>query len=419
MRSFRFKELDYQKLAQDLDFLAWDNYPLLNAGDGWLEPALNCDAVRGMKDVPFWVMEQQVGPLGWETIRTARRGQMRLHSYQMLAHGAEVVCYFRWRSARFGTEQHWYGVLDHDGQPNRRLRELGELAKELERVDGLLAGTVPIAQAAVVYDYDARFALEIQPTNPALAHVDALRAHYGALKRQGVGVDLLALTADFASYRLVVAPSLYVVDEAVAAGLRSYVEGGGLLVLGPRSAFKDRTNAVPERPLPAWLDELAGLEVSDIASFLDGRAVQLEHVEGGAHAEFRGWFEELALKGARAVYCYRDHDFAGSAAIAINAVGAGRVVYIGGVATTETLADLYAWLAREAGLDVFAVPDDVEAVRLRKSESARELLFLLNYAGEERAISIPDEPASLLDGALQGGSLVLEPYGVALLESPA
>jgi len=417
MRSFRFKELDFQKLARDLDFLAWDNYPLLNASDGWLEPALNCDAIRGLKDVPFWVMEQQVGPLGWETIRTPRRGQMRLHSYQMFAHGAEVVCYFRWRSARFGTEQHWYGVLDHDGRPNRRLTELSELGQELERVDGLLAGTVPAAQAAVVYDYDARFALEIQPTNPALGHVDALRAHYGALRRQGVGVDLLAPTADLSSYRLVAAPSLYVIDDALAAGLRSYVESGGLLVLGPRSAFKDRTNAVPERPLPAWLDELAGLEVSDIASFLDGRAAQLEPVEGvgGADAAFRGWFEELALKGARPVYRYRDHDFAGSAAIAINAVGAGRVVYIGGVATDETLADLYAWLARETELDVFVTPEDVELVRLRRSDSGAELQFLLNYAHEERTVSLPSELSSHLDGVREAGSLVLEPYGVALL----
>ncbi len=421
MRSFRFKELDYQKLAQDLDFLAWDNYPLLNASEGWLEPALNCDAIRGMKDVRFWVMEQQVGPFGWETIWTPRCGQMRLHSYQMLAHGAEVVCYFRWRSARFGTEQHWYGVLDHDGRPNRRLQELSELAQELERIDGLLARTVPAAQAAVVYDYDARFALEIQPTNPVLAHVDALRAHYGALRRQGVGVDLLAPTADLSSYRLVAAPSLYVVDKTVAAALRSYVERGGLLVLGPRSGFKDRANAVPERPLPAWLDELAGLEVSDIASFLDGRAGQLEPVDGvgGADAAFCGWFEELSLKGAQPLYHYRDHDFAGSAAVAVNAVGAGRVVYIGGVTTEQTLSDLYAWLVREVELDVLSAPADVEVVRLRKPESGTELLFLLNYAREERAISIPDVFASHLDGALEAGSLVLEPYGVALLESPA
>jgi len=234
-----------------------------------------------------------------------------------------------------------------------------------------------------------------------------------------VGVDLVAPAADLSSYRLVLAPSLYVVDEAVARALRSYVEGGGLLVLGPRSAFKDRTNTVPERPLPAWLDDLAGLEVSDIASFLDGRTARLEPVEGdgGADAGFDGWFEELALKGARAVYRYRDHDFAGSPAIAINSVGAGRVVYIGGVATEDTLADLYAWLAREAGLDVFGAPEDVEVVRLRRPDSGSELLFLLNYAHAERTISIPGGLASHLDGALETGSLVLGPHGVALLEA--
>jgi Beta-galactosidase C-terminal domain len=54
-------------------------------------------------------------------------------------------------------------------------------------------------------------------------------------------------------------------------------------------------------------------------------------------------------------------------------------------------------------------------VRLRRSESGAELLFLLNYAGEKRTISIPGEPGSHLDGALEAGSLVLDPYSVALL----
>jgi beta-galactosidase len=419
LMGFAFEEIDYQQLARDLDFLSWDNYPLLGRGDGWVDSALSCDAIRGLKDVPFWVMEQQVGPLGWETIRTPRRGQMRLHSYQVLAHGAEAISYFRWRSARFGTEQHWYGILDHDGRPNRRLQELTELARELEGLDGLLSGTVPDTQAAVVHDYDARFALEVQPTNPALAHVDAVRAHYGALRRQGVDVDLLAPAEDLSRYRLVVAPSLYLVDETLAGRLRSYVDGGGLLVLGPRSAFKDRTNAVPERPLPAWLDDLAGLEVSDIASFLDGRRVQLEPVEGmSPNAVFRGWFEELSLKGARPLYRYRDGDFTGSPAMALDDFGLGRVVYIGGVATDETLVDLYAWLMREAELDTFVAPADVEVVRLRKADGTK-LLFLLNYSDEERMISVTGEPASHIDGTLEEGALVLRPYGVALLEARA
>jgi beta-galactosidase len=411
MMGFKFDELDYQELARELDFLSWDNYPLLSKGAAWLGPALNCDGIAGLKDVPFWVLEQQVGPLGWEMIRTPRRGEMRLHTYQVLAHGAEAVSYFRWRSARFGTEQHWYGVLDHDGRPNRRLCELTELANELRALEGVLSETVHDSQAAIVYDYDARFALEVQPTNPALGHVDAIRAHYGALRRHGVDVDVLAPTADLSAYSLVVAPSLYVVDETVADRLRSYVEEGGLLVLGPRSGFKNRDNAVPERALPAWLDDLVGLEVSDIASHLDDRAIRLE--PGGV---FHGWCEELALKGAQPLYSYRDDDFAGSVAIAVNSFGAGRAVYVGGVATGETLVDLYEWLIREAELETFVAPEDVEVVRLRKPDGTR-LVFLLNFAAKERVLAVSGEQATHLDGTLEGDSLVLEPYGVALLEA--
>ena len=57
----------------------------------------------------------------------------------------------------------------------------------------------------------------------------------------------------------------------------------------------------------------------------------------------------------------------------------------------------------------------MEVVRLRRSESGAELLFLLNYAHEERTVSVPSELSSHLDGVLETGSLVLEPYGVALL----
>jgi beta-galactosidase len=416
LMGFGFGELDYHKLAHDLDFVSWDNYPLLKPGDGWLESALGCDAMRGLKEAPLWVMEQQVGPLGWETIRTPRRGQLRLHTFQMLAHGAEVVSYFRWRSARFGTEQHWYGILDHDGRPNRRLRELSELARELDDLATLLAGTEPATQAAIVFDYDARFALELQPTNPALGHVDAIRSHYAALRRQGIDVDLLAPGADLSAYPLVAAPSLYVVDGPAADALRAYVAGGGVLVLGPRCGFKDRMNAVPERPLPAWLDELAGLEVADVASYLDGRGVRLDGVLGDG--AFRGWFEELAPKGAEPLYRYAELDFAGTAAVALNRFGGGRVVYVGGVATDAMLRDLYAWLAQEAGLETLDVPADVEAVTLRRPGDDGYLRFLLNSAGEERVVPIGVEAASHLDGALDRGSLTLGPYGVALLEAP-
>jgi beta-galactosidase len=416
MMGFGFGDIDYHALAQDLDFLAWDNYPVLNHSDGWLEPALSCDAIRGLKNTPFWVMEQQVGPLGWEVIRSPRRGQLRLHTFQMIAHGAEAISYFRWRSARFGTEQHWYGILDHDGRPNRRLREATELVQEVGAIAPLLEGVVPSSQAAVIYDYDSRFALEIQPTNPALPHTRAVGAHYGALRQLGIGVDLRPPMADLSEYSLVVAPSLYMIDEPLAAHLKAYVQNGGVLVLGPRSAFKDRTNAVPERPLPAWLDDLVGLEVSDISSFIDMPPVRLRSSDGSSEGDFRGWFEELSPTSAQALYVYDEYDYAGGPAITSNAFGEGRAVYVGGAATPATLRDLYRTLASDAGLGVFDLPEEVELVRVKKPDAEAELLFLLNYSDREQLVELPEEWCDQLGAGTPSRTVALAPYGVALLK---
>jgi len=181
LMGFRFPEIDYHRLAAEIDVVSWDNYPSLDRSARWTSAALAADAMRGLKDAPAWIVEQQVGPLGWEILRTQRRGQMRLHTYQAFAHGTELVGYFRWRTARFGTEQHWYGVLDAHGGVGRRYRELSELARELSDVGDALDNARPIAPAALLHDYDSRFALQVQPTNPSLGYEETMQRHYEAL----------------------------------------------------------------------------------------------------------------------------------------------------------------------------------------------------------------------------------------------
>ena len=417
MMSAGFGEIDYRALAEGLDFLSWDNYPLLQQSDGWLESAISCDTIRGLKDAPLWVMEQQMDAVGWEVIRTPRRGQMRLHTLQQIAHGVEAICYFRWRSARFGTEQHWHGVLDHDGQPNRRLQELTKLTAEVNALAPVLAGATQQARAAIVYDWDSRFALEIQPTNPSLAPLAAIASHYTALRELGIGVDIRSLAHPLTDYDLVIAPCLYVIDEATAASLKAYVAGGGTLVVGPRAGFKDRTNAVPERPIPAFLDELLGVRVTDVASFLDDRPITLRGAGGQVDAAFRGWSEELALQeGVEELFVYDVGDFAGTAAATANSHGKGRALYLGGVATAGTLSAIYRTLAASLGLTTYNVPDHVELVVLERPTPEGPLLFLLNYAHEPREVDLPVECADHLGDRTKMRTIQLEPCGVALLE---
>jgi beta-galactosidase len=415
LMGFRFPEIDYHELARDLDFVSWDNYPLLDESRRWSTPALSADAMRGLKDAPVWVLEQQVGPLGWGALRTPRRGQLRLFTYQAIAHGAEAVVYFRWRTPRHGTEQYWHGLIDHDGKPRRRFAEVHALADELERLSESLAGLQPVADAALIHDYDSRFALQIQPTNSALAYEETIQRHYETLRGLGLGVDVVPPTAELGRYRLVVAAGLFVVDPATAAALRAYVESGGLLVLAPRIGVKDRCNALPERPFPAWLDELTGLEVIDYVSEPDTAPVRFAGDGDEFAGEFAGWYEELELKGARALATYVEGDLAGSAAVAAHDVGAGRTVYLAGAASEPTLRTVYGKLCAETGFAVVEPPEGVELVRIGNG-AGEELLFVLNHADGARSVGLGDGPWHELLGDRTGvGALELAPFGVALV----
>jgi len=401
LMGFRFPEIDYNRLAKDLDLVGWDNYPSLHRDGGWFAAALAADAMRGLKRRPFWVLEQQAGPLGWGLMESPAPGQVRLWTYQAIAHGAEAVLFFRWRTARFGTEQHWHGILDADGGARRRYRDLCRLSSELRALAPRLASAAPVAHAALLHDYDSRFALQVQPTNPQLAYEATVRRHYESLRKLGLGVDVLPDSAGLDAYPLVVAPSLYVAGPDRADELARYVAGGGTLVLAPRTAVKDRYNAVPELRLPAWIDELCGVGVTDYQSVPPDQGAR---IEGGVEGEFKGWYEELEVAEARVVATYQDGPFSGAAAITERSVGRGRVVYVAGVATQETLDAIYAYLAGELQLNTMRLPRDVEVVRLQAQGSA-ELLFLLNHSDHEQELRVAGEVC------------VLDPYGVALVES--
>jgi beta-galactosidase len=413
LMGFRFPEIDYHRLAAELDVVSWDNYPSLNRSSRWSGIALAADAMRGLKNAPVWIVEQQIGPLGWEVLHTLRRGQMRLYTFQAIAHGAELVAYFRWRTARHGTEQHWYGVIDAHGGVGRRYRELAELATELDTIGDALDGATPLAPAALLHDYDSRFALQVQPTNPSLAYEETAQRHYEALRRLGVGVDVVSPAADLSSYRLVVAPNLYIADDGVAAALRAYVDGGGTLVFAPRAGVKDRCNVVPERPFPTFFAELAGVEVVDVASLLDDEPIRIAGVNGIPDGRFRGWFEQIEPKGARVLALYAEGDFAETPALTAHAVGAGRALYLAGAADPATLTALYAALAPQTGITTVDLPDGVECIALRRN--GETLLMLLNHADEERVVLLDGDRRDLLTGAEHERRIRLAPFGVALL----
>ena len=127
-------KVNYYDLAGLLDFVSNDIYP---AGHWQKQPhqpdselAACHDVIRGYKKKPFWMMEQQSGMAGWEIMgRALEPGQMSAWAMQSVAHGADAVVFFRWRTCAMGTEQYWHGILGHSGNPGRTYHEAKRLTE--------------------------------------------------------------------------------------------------------------------------------------------------------------------------------------------------------------------------------------------------------------------------------------------------
>ena len=66
-------------------------------------------------------------------------GQMMLWAMQSIAHGADYVSFFRWRTCTMGTEIYWHGILDYDNRDNRKLAEVKKIHQRVEKMKEIIA----------------------------------------------------------------------------------------------------------------------------------------------------------------------------------------------------------------------------------------------------------------------------------------
>ena len=140
-----FGDLDNHRMtSESLDFMTYDSYPNMAYGlnSHFIEMnelkdrmwCMNLDEVRSLQGI-FGIMEQQSGANGWNTgmeAPTPRPGQITLWTMQSIAHGADYIGYFRWRTCTMGTEIYWHGILDYSSRENRRICEIREIHRKFE-----------------------------------------------------------------------------------------------------------------------------------------------------------------------------------------------------------------------------------------------------------------------------------------------
>jgi beta-galactosidase len=367
-----FTGFDHWAVSADLDFAAWDSYPLGHLRDAfvpaeellrWSETShpdvapVGHVVCRGLGRGNFWVMEQQPGPVNWAAWNPVPKpGMIRLFTWEALAHGAEVVSYFRWRQAPFGQEQMHAGLNRPDRNLSEGGREAERVAAELKRI-GKLPRSEP-AEVALVYDYEAAWIVRIQPQGEDFSFNALVHQWYGAARRLGLDIDVVAPGADLKGYRLVLVPCLpHVSDAALAA----FENAGGYVLYGPRTGSKTRDFRIPENLPPGPLAKLVPLRVAEVGSL---PPCLVAGVSGRVAGKVERWREHIE---SMADIVARFHD--GKPAVVMT----GKHVYIAGWPDAELRTALMQWAAKAAGLATLDLP---EAVRIRRRG---DLTFAFNY----------------------------------------
>jgi beta-galactosidase len=411
---------DLFAMAKVLNLAGMNFYP----AEGWgrLEDnGLGLDTFRGLKDGNFWVVEQRGGRPGShnETLEAAP-GLQRLWAYQSFAHGADAVIFFRWRTAARGGEEYWFGILGQDGQANRRYREIASMGKEVAALGELLQGSTTNSQVAFYVDYESEWA----KTAPDVRQFDDRRAeYYRAFKRQGENVDVTGHGRDLARYKIVFAPMLYMLNQEMVDLLTDFVKAGGTLVLSFRSGVKEWDNSVVMQPLPGRLHELAGIEIAEYEPLLktdpelaDG-AIPVHGVAepfAGLNSTGTIWADILEPKTAQALVKYGKKFYAGKAAVTLNRVGKGEVIYLGTHLSRAFAESMAAWLIKERGISRnLPVPEQVDiAVR---EKAGKRIVFVMNFKETAQTVNLPHPFQNVLAGREVSGAVTIPPLDLLIL----
>ncbi len=366
----RITTFDHWKVGADLDIASWDSYPIGFLSDrleGSLDfkhaflrqghpdnQAFHHDLYRSIGKGRMWVMEQQPGPVNWAPYNPAPLpGMARLWAWEAFAHGAETVCYFRWRQAPFAQEQMHAGLLRPDSAPAPALAEARQVADEIAALPEV--GTAP-AQAALVFDYESAWAWDVQPQGADFEMFRLAFAAYCGLRRAGLNIDILPPdTADLSAYKLVMVPGIMKLSEALRQALGRFT---GIALVGPRTDTKTAELGIPTPLGP----DLPGVDISvSLTESMPPDSV-VELRDGG---RFVHWFEHL--EGEADVITRTAH---GQPAI----MGSKNLRYIAGWPDDRTLDRIIAATCAELHLETHSLP---EGLRIRDTATHR---FVFNYA---------------------------------------
>ena len=359
----------------------------------------------------FGIMEQQSGAGGWANrmeMPAPRPGQMTLWAMQSIAHGADYISFFRWRTAAFGTEIYWHGILDYDNRDNRKLAEVKAFSERLRKIDAV-CGANHVASFALIKDYDNEWDKRCDSWHRRIAEYSE-KEIFAASEQCHSPYDVIYINdetkpEELLPYSVLLYPHPMIMTEKRAALLKTCVEKGATLIVGCRSGLKDIHGRMVMKPQPGLLQELTGTDVQDFS---------LVHPEEQEDPSVPIFHDILTpLNETKVLKRYTTSYYAGEACLTEKETGKGRTLHLGSAFSRETVRELFEYVGiYEPFGNIVEAPEKVELVMREKDN--KKYLFALNYCDTEQSVVLKTPVTVAETGALAAGEQLLPAYGSAV-----
>ena len=421
-----FGNLDNHKMEDEcLDVYTYDSYP--NFAYCLIEDPKHSDDLndrkwsRNLTEVRsicphFGIMEQQSGANGWNTRMEApapKPGQMMLWAMQSIAHGADYVSFFRWRTATMGTEIYWHGILDYDNRDNRKLAEVHRIWNRTKAISEM-AGADYQSVFAMVRDYDNIWDSQVDVWHSRLAKKSE-KEIFVASQINHTPMDVVYLldsteVEELLKYPVLIYPHALILTEKRAELLKAYVEAGGCLIIGSRTGQKEINGKCVMTPMPGLLSNVSASDVKEF-TFV-GPADDTVTMKWKEKEIDTGLFNDILATTspeAKVLAKYENNYYEGRPALVETPCGKGKVLHFGGTFTRENVKELLSYTGvLEPYADLAEIPECCE-LAVREKEG-RKYLFILNYSDEPQHIVL-EQPVMDMDTKDEvQGSVTLKEY---------
>lgn len=366
--------------------------------------------MRGALPTPSWFVEFQAGGGGYY----GSKGRSRMWGYFGLLNGAQGMLAWTFNSHLGGEEQALFGLVDHDDSPSWKMEEWGQIASEFKTMQKLGFPRQLDPQAAIAYSFEAKVASAPKSWSNTVAqyittpYMEQKHNAFAPLFNDNIDVAVVNIAhEDLSQYKLVVVPGEYLMNQAAADNIRTYVKNGGTVIMTSFSAKVNETNQWFNTPLPGRLSDVFGQKTNEFYRHY----APLTGKIGGAPFTTPITFYEV-LEPSTATVLGRFTNVEGAPPVAtVNRFGKGQAIYVATPAHPGVMQPLYRSFYTQLG--IVPGPKTPEGVYARVV-NGRTLYVNASYGPKD--VTIDGKKTSLLTKKTFNGTLHLPADGVELVE---